>query len=150
VEPSQVRLQEIGFVGFTGSGFDAMILQFASTHLGYPVIEFDEIDLSQGRDFLSENKKYEIIIVNYIFKYREDELTRNELSQLDRQCRVSKDHSPQNWKCRLLATEAKTIILFSGPYDTEVDAYYIRHLTGYRLTKIENDASRTHIYKRMT
>jgi len=74
----------------------------------------DFIDLLDGRDFLSEDNEYDIVILHMINSEG------NRLSSL---------HSSSNWKTRLKSTGAKYIFCFGG--GSEVNHKYLGMINGY-------------------
>jgi hypothetical protein len=133
----------IALVGATGSDLDIKILASCLKYLNdyYGDIsvlkrEYDTIDLNRGRDFLTENETYDIVVMFMIFRYRAEELLDYEQRNLDNSMRVSPLHSPENWRKRLLSTRAQ-IIYVTGYNDfSEISSDYLGKLPGYELEKV--------------
>jgi hypothetical protein len=134
----------IAHVGFTGSISDETIYIDSYNYIKIEDNDIyeDFLDLSKGRDFLKENKKYDIVILYFIFKYRNDELSESEKSTLGlfppNEFLVSDLHFPETWRQRLLETEASMILIHCGEYDSEVNGEYIGELPDYNREKITN------------
>lgn len=86
----------------------------------------DDIDLNYGRDFLTENKEYDIVVLHYIFNG-------NPYFDLSQKgfFKTSSKHDVENWKIRLLNTKAK--LIFAYGTSTEVGLEYIGTIPGYKI-----------------
>jgi hypothetical protein len=157
----------IGLVGWEGSGTDSSMLQWARDYLSsteersydrfdqeskwgtatnYDIDMADRwehankdfINLAQGRDFLEEQETYDVVILCWVFgptTYRGTEGWFN----------VSKKHTPEEWKARLIATGAKYIFAFGNK--TEVGGNYLGSIPGYHTTTLSSSAT---VYDRET
>lgn len=135
-------MENLAFVGWTGSGIDIDVLMDA-TDLNPAVANLpkDLIDLSVGRDFLSEVGEYDVVIVCYAFVGDEN------APAGEPTLAVSPLHSPDAWRNRLLATKAKDIMLFGHDPRSEVSSAYVGSLPGYRSeTKILPDQTKVWRY----
>jgi len=95
--------------------------------------EDDFIDLGDGRDFLEENNKYDIVILHMV--YDPPKGTRN--SPKGSIYHISKHHNRDRWRASLTSTGAKYIFAF-GDY-SEISGRYLGKLLGYHgPTKEEN------------
>lgn len=133
-----------GHVGYTDSAEDAARYRWAEDFLtelenstddndGVDLVrQMDEINLYQNRDFLKESHTYDVIILHWIFNPRNMELTSVSVAT-DLSTRVSEKHSPQNWRKRLIATEAEYIFVFGST--TEVSHWFLGNIPGYDLIK---------------
>jgi hypothetical protein len=158
INPSSLRL---GLVGWEGSGTDRSMLRWAGDYLSsteersydrfdqeskwgtatnydadiaerWEDADKDFINLAQGRDFLEESGTYDVVILCWIFgptTYRGTEGVLN----------VSKKHTPEEWKARLVATGAKYIFAFGNK--TEVGGHYLGSIPGYRTTTLSPSAT---------
>lgn len=81
----------------------------------------DDIDLNFNRDFLKENIKYDIVILQHIYNGSgEDQYG---------EFRKSDYHSRENWIKRLITTNARYIFAFGGW--TEVGGVFLQDIPGY-------------------
>jgi len=101
--------------------------------------ENDYIDLNEGRDFLKENKKYDIVILHYI--YAPSHFSGRTQGYFG----TSSEHTPQNWARRLVGTDAKYIFTVGGI--TEVSGMYLGNLPGYIR---EDPRDMFTVYRKMT
>jgi len=85
----------------------------------------DFIDLNDGRDFLAENKSYDIVVLHMIYSPSQPYHRMYEPGIFI----ISTQHSSENWCRRLISTGAKYIFTF-GDGD-EVNGRYLGHLSGY-------------------
>ncbi len=127
----------IAMVGGTQSEMDISILLEVIRKFGFNYTFLDWIDLSQGRDFLKEDFKYDIVILIYIFVSRFEELSDDD-KKMSLLCpelvigtQVSELHYSENWKKRLLGTMAQEILIFGYDNKSEVTGDYISELEGY-------------------
>ena len=93
----------------------------------------DWIDLSKGRDFLTEDKTYDAVVLHYIFRGGLRPHPMDALPDL----RVSPRSSWANWRKRLVQTGAKYIFAFGGM--GEVGGSFLVNLDGYQAVKIEEE-----------
>lgn len=82
------------------------------------------INLKYGRDFLLENKEYDIVILHSIFLYS--------IKNPQKQVMVSPEHSIENWKKRLIITNANYIFICEGQPCT-LSGWKIGELVGYEI-----------------
>jgi hypothetical protein len=87
----------------------------------------DDINLQWGRDFLLEDKTYDIVTIQFLYSECNEIPSNNQNPYL----RGSPIHSPENWRKRLIATNADFIFAF-GDF-TEVNSLYFGTLEGYGL-----------------
>lgn len=90
----------------------------------------DFVDLNDGRDFLEENKRYDIVILHMV--YSPDDPIHNSYRfhpQSQSPFRTSRLHTREAWRRRLASTGAKYIFTF-GDYD-EVSGFYLGAIPGY-------------------
>lgn len=135
---------KVAMVGAHGSTFDISI--FADVLRLIPeakkAAKFDLIDLRNGRDFLKETGKYDVVVLCYIFLSTLEE-QRNDplypLTRLDPTHLVSPLHSPETWRRRLLTCEAREILVFGYYTGSEVTGEYLGELSGYKQTVIEEE-----------
>ena len=85
----------------------------------------DFIDLNNNRDFLSENESYDIVILHMIYSPSHPHHRMYDPGIFT----VSTQHSPKNWRRRLISTGAKYIFTFGE--DDEVSSTYLGSLSGY-------------------
>lgn len=86
----------------------------------------DFIDLNDGRDFLKEGQKYDIVILHFVYDPPRGTGWRTHGPSI---YTVSTRHSPANWKTRLVNTGARYIFTF-GDYG-EVSGKYLKRIPGY-------------------
>jgi len=87
--------------------------------------EEDLIDLNDGRDFLEEFKKYDIVILHLIYAPHDNSRDIGLFNQ-------SVLHSPDQWRRRLVDTLAEYIFAIGDNHgDTEVNARYLKEIDGY-------------------
>ncbi len=86
----------------------------------------DNINFQFGRDFLKENKQYNIVILHYIYNPSYDNIQeRNTPGPFKR----SELHDRKNWISRLISTNAEGIFVFGDV--TEVSGGWLGELPGY-------------------
>lgn len=83
----------------------------------------DYIELNEGRDFLHENYKYDIVILHHIYNPIIRGSVRPGFFNL------SASHNRDNWVKRLMETEAKYIFTFGDL--TEVSGQFLGKINGY-------------------
>jgi hypothetical protein len=128
----------LGIVGWTFSELDFPVVASSYKLIGAPEKPLmDYIDLSLGRDFLKEDKKYDVVVLIYIFKCTPEELTKEECYFLNKSQRVSELHSRENWRRRLLNTNAKDVFIHGMYVDSEISGEYIGDLENYEMQLIE-------------
>jgi hypothetical protein len=93
----------------------------------------DFLDLSRGRDFLAEDKTYDVVILHYI--YRGD----YESSKMKNGLSTSPLSTWGNWHKRLVSTQARLIFVFGG--QSEIAGTFIADLSGYKVHKVRTDDS---------
>jgi hypothetical protein len=118
---------------------DCMRLASAQTHGwvgGFRDEELDLINLDYGRDFLKERKRYEAVIVHSVFHsnqtfsgYREQTA---KLKELYPRCRQSPVHTVENWRRRLAATGAASIVVWEM-IPCALSGWQLSLLDGYRI-----------------
>ena len=123
---------KIGYVGYVNSEHDiTMKLRTLEYLLSKKIItndttiDEDQIDLNKGRDFLLENKCYDIVVVCYIYRYKVNNL----IEEYHKEFTQSPRHTWVRWCKRLKATKANYIFLFG--HATEITASFIGDLEGY-------------------
>jgi len=130
----------IAFVGWTSPEDDTSILLDCYQILqSLKPTSYDFIDLNRGRDFLKESKRYDIVVLIYIFIGIDKDEIENEPMYFfnDPLTKVSDLHSQENWRQRLLDTEAREILIFGyNPY-SEISGDYIGELDSYEKSIIE-------------
>ena len=141
----------IGLVGWEGSSTDNSMIRWAGDYLSsteersydrfdqeskwgtetnYDIdiadrwehAEKDVINLNEGRDFLSEQETYDIVILCWIF----GRILPNATGMFN----VSKQHNPEEWRSRLASSGAKYIFAFGNK--TEVGGSYLGEIPGYQ------------------
>ena len=133
----------IAFVGFTSPQDDAHFLADAYQHLGItkdsprPTLDLIGLDMGKKRDFLAETKTYDVVVLCMIFRYRPEELKQWEkrCAAPGEICETSPLHSKENWRNRLLATRASTILCFE--YMAEVGYEYLGDIPGFTVHRNE-------------
>lgn len=90
------------------------------------------IDLHKGKDFLTDRGRYDVVALHYLFGPPDDRL--DAVAHLREQMGgndflISRRHSRDNWRNRLLQTGAEVIVAFGG--GTEVSRAYLGDLPGY-------------------
>ncbi len=91
--------------------------------------QVDYIDLSHSRDFLTENKQYDVVILHYLFNPGDVPIPKH-VAETFPTTKTSPLQSPEAWRERLIATEAKYILVY-GSHSTEIRGWYIGDLPGY-------------------
>lgn len=86
----------------------------------------DFVDLNDGRDFLEESQIYDIVILHMVYSPYNQTFARNAPGS---PYRISRLHTPNNWKRRLMATNAKYIFTFGD--GEEVHGRYLGELREY-------------------
>jgi hypothetical protein len=123
---------DVAMVGSTGSSLDSMATELLAEWLKEndpPMAQrgfnLDHINLSQGRDFLTESQTYDVVILCHIYSGE---------TGRDNQAfhAMSPHHSRQEWARRLSQTQAKYIITF-GLNEADVIASWIGAIPGYRM-----------------
>ena len=94
-------------------------------------LDNDYIDLNNRRDFLAENKKYDIVIIKYVFD-APTKLGDHHKGFFG----VSEHHSSKNWRYRILRSNAKVVFAFGG--DTEISGFVLGDINGYKRYKISS------------
>jgi hypothetical protein len=131
-------MKHIAHVGHTKSSddrkrfnkvLDFMIDNGGMTLNDWLAAEHDYFDLAKnGRDFLAEEKHYDLVILHFIF--RGSHLPA-ESSEYIPELRVSQHSSWCNWRHRLLKCDADYIFPFGA--GTEVSGSFLSLLDGYQL-----------------
>ncbi len=92
----------------------------------------DEVDLNCGRDFLMEEKKYEVVVLHFLFRgglgifnNGGSKGQRNTVPQL----RYSTEANWVSWVHRLRRSEARLIFAFGGLH--EVSGDYLNNIADY-------------------
>ncbi len=93
----------------------------------------DFIDLNDGRDFLIEDYKYDIVVLHDIYAAPYGGGKRHGLFN------VSKYHSKDNWVNRLISTGANLIFAFGSGFNNEVDGTYLGSISGYSGPEVFKD-----------
>lgn len=126
---------KLALVGFHGSELDIGILADVIQILDLEEVEPDLIDLRLGRDFLKENKTYDIVVLNYIY-LPEVNNSNSDFKRMkgDYSFKVSELQSRENWRKRLIETGAAQILIFGYSVVSEITGEYIGELEGYKLT----------------
>lgn len=129
----------IAFVGWTSPEDDFSILLDCYQILkSLKLTSYDFIDLNHGRDFLKENKQYDVVVLIYIFILSSEEAINESLFlPNDPLTKTSNLHSKDNWRQRLLETQAKEILIFGYDPYSEVSGDYIGELDDYEKSIIE-------------
>lgn len=132
----------VAHVGYTESDDDFERLRDAENSVEFyakseEFLDFyedaDFIDLSNGRDFLTENGTYDIVILHRIW-YGKDMSIYNSIVG------ASPLQSRQKWVQRLIDTQASFIVVYGGT-GTEIDETILGNIPGYRIvhSKIHGD-----------
>ena len=135
---SENKTINIGSVGSLDNENDALRLDMINDWLWNNDKEYvdgatwtnDHINLTDGRDFLKENKQYDLVVVQHV--YNPDFPNDNRQGQFQ----VSDIHNADNWIRRLVSTNADYIFVF-GDW-SEVGGWMLGNLSGYRTIKDEN------------
>jgi len=125
--------KEVAWVGWEGSLHDWEI--FSKIHEFIPTDSCDDIiNLRDGRDFLEEDKVYYMVVLCYIFcsVTPSSDLRKTRLMVNGGKWCISHLSTIENWRRRLLLTQAKMIIAWGG--SNEVGYSYVGELPGYVLT----------------
>jgi hypothetical protein len=93
--------------------------------------QFDGIDLNDGRDFLAEDRQYDIVVLHFVF--RDAHRVAKEWAEAP-ELRVSPRASWEAWRRRLSASGARLIVGMG-----EVGGGYIVTLDGYESVKVEDE-----------
>lgn len=119
-------------VGSHLSDFDLKLYVETCDYLNMIPDSIDHIDLRNGRDFLQEDKKYDIVVLMFIFAFVQE-------IHWDLDTKTSLKHSKENWCKRLIDTGAKHIIAHGSDlgYGTEIDGEWLGELEGYKKTRKE-------------
>ena len=135
---------KIAFVGWTNPEDDLNILLECYQILKpLKLTSYDFINLNNGRDFLKENKRYDIVVLIYIFLLSREEIINAAPHAInDPLTKVSELHTKKNWRQRLLDTEAREILIFGLFEDSEISGRYIGELDNYRYSEIELTSSK--------
>jgi hypothetical protein len=139
------------FVGWSHSELDIPIM-LDTYKLLEPlnITKFDFVNLHQGRDFIKEDKIYDIVVLIYIFKWTKEQCQNDNLyNKHDSSIKVSDIHTPENWRKRLLNTEAKEILIFGYSDESEITGNYIGDLENYKMNLIEFKLQNNEIYGRI-
>jgi hypothetical protein len=128
---------KVALVGWTYSEHDLGILYNIQNILEIVVDDFKNFDLSYNRDFLKNEDTFDVVVLNYIFIATAEEC-KYDLCYTpdDPSIKVSELHSKENWKKRLLDSEAKQILIFGWDSFSEVTEKYIGSLDGYEMNQI--------------
>ena len=121
--------QEVAWVGWEGSFYDWEMS--SKIHEIIPADTTDDIiNLREGRDFLEEDRTYSIVILCYICNMvtPNSDLRKGRLPPSGKWC-ISHLSTPENWRSRLLSTQAKTIVARGD--GSEVGYFYLGDLPGY-------------------
>lgn len=103
--------------------------------------DHDTINLIYGRDFLKENRTYDLVILHSIFHTAQPKLVRGkDYKQLS----LSPKHSVLNWARRLIRARAIYISVCEGQPHS-LSGWNLGDLPGYRI--LERDAKVT-LYKK--
>jgi len=96
-----------------------------------PKVRIDDcIDLLNGRDFLEETIQYDIVVICYIFFMRSMQDQRQLTKRLTHgKWRVSNLSTPDNWRNRLIKSQANKIIAIGN--ESEIAAKYLEVIPGY-------------------
>lgn len=90
----------------------------------------DFIDLNEGRDFLAENHKYDIVILHMIYSPPDPISNSYRFGPgASSPFQTSMRHTKKEWRQRLISTGAKYFFTF-GEYD-EVSGEYLGSIDGY-------------------
>jgi hypothetical protein len=129
------RQCSVAHVGHTGTLNDfkriAEVIEWCGKH-GQEIGKGDFFNLSKGRDFLREDKKYEVVVLHFIFRggFGVNNSKHPELG-------LSPLASWSNWRKRLVDSGAKWIFAYGGM--AEVGGTYIVNLDGYRVHKVRTE-----------
>ncbi len=142
----------VAHVGWTGNNFDQDMKTKAfswlkqeqwdqADRLGIPGQLDDVINLHQGRDFLKENHKYDLIILYHIYCSPSSSWYAKQVRQMDLKTQgmfaTSDTHCEDGWRRRLAGSEAAIIIAYGQEYDdkdpTEIRGKYLGNIPGYML-----------------
>jgi hypothetical protein len=125
---------------------DHMRLDAAGCYLPFPRDDetLDIVNLNHGRDFLTERRKYDAVILHSIFHPK----IKHAAETLDHPgTRLSPHHSVERWRKRLCSTDARIIVVWEllpsvlhGWELDELDGYKIYHrdarVTAYKKRRI--------------
>lgn len=139
---NQTKGLDIALVGWTGSSIDQELFKWIEDYFSgegrinnydddiagnWHRAHKDVININQGRDFLAENQKYDLVILCWIFGP-------SHYQSMSGEYNVSENHTPEQWRARLRATGAAYIVVSGGR--TEVSGDYIGNIPGYYAKKI--------------
>lgn len=134
----------IGLIGANGSGLDTTCLTDMFSIIGitpdYPELAIDLVDLGRGRDFLREDKTYNIVALIFIFRYRREEILDDPMLDVfdaDPMYRTSASHMKTNWVRRLISTKASQILVFGT--SPSISYSFLGPLPGYQFRKMGRD-----------
>lgn len=86
--------------------------------------EHDYVDLNRNRDFLLEDKQYDIVVICFVFH------PVRSFGDRAGTCAVSPKHSISRWQKRLIKTKARLILAFGGM--TEVSGLHLGEFGKYK------------------
>lgn len=89
----------------------------------------DDIDLQHGRDFLAEEREYDVVVLHHLYA---DPLG---LYSASGQLGLSPHHAAEKWRNRLMDTKARAILAFG--FSSEIAGAYLGEISGYRMTAEE-------------
>ncbi|KKL93626.1 hypothetical protein LCGC14_1872800 [marine sediment metagenome] len=97
--------------------------------------EHDVVNLAYGRDFLTENKRYDVVIVHSVFD--SDPAMRDAFgASVFPATRCSPQHSYETWRRRLVDTGAEWIVVCEGQ-PCCLSGWQIGELEGYERLRLD-------------
>jgi hypothetical protein len=97
----------------------------------------DKVSLDAGRDFLTEDRRYQIVIVHSVFHCREDYMVYAKAPEHRHLGLCSPLHSLERWRDRLVGTGAEHIFVFESlPHS--LSGWQLWELPGYSIRSMED------------
>lgn len=127
-------MRTIAHIGWTKTVSDferaAEVFDWVTANSSAPK-KSDFIDLSKGRDFFTEDKRYDVVVLHFIFRGgfgyngKSKELATSPLAGWSQ------------WRKKLIATGATYIFAYGGL--AEVGGTYLAHLDGYMTHRVRTE-----------
>lgn len=102
----------------------------------------DVINLKDGRDFLKETRRYDLVITHSIFHPKVVQIPKRVCKEL----LLSERHSEENWRRRLVSTGAAYLVICEGQ-PMSLSGWHLGDIDGYEI--LERDHLIT-VYRKRT
>lgn len=139
-----VTIKTIAHVGHTGTPADSLRLMEVITWMadnGYDLPYrpgSDFLDLRHGRDFLAEEKCYDVVVLHFLFRGGFGiPFGVTMKGHQGKQLSTSPLATWSAWRRRLVASNALLVFAFGGL--AEVSGTYLCNLNGYRVHKVRTE-----------